>query len=261
MISALKVLIKDLLSPKYLIVLSYPSKDFEVAKWRLLELESMGVTHLEFSGEKRVDGIKVLGKGTTSVVVKAWLHSGMVAVKLLRTDSNRLSVLPEVQKIMIANKVGVGPILKDHEKGAFLMEYVDGIEISDCINGILNRPLGERKTNLRKVVGEVLSQCFTLDRVGLDHGQLHKPDKHVYVLRDGEVKIIDFESASTMRKPANVTSIAHFLLNGSPKAKEIMETLNLGSRKEIYSLLRRYKNEPLKANFKEVLKTFNIPVR
>jgi putative serine/threonine protein kinase len=260
LVPALKVSIGDLHSPKHLMVLSYPSRDLEVAEKRLLELKSMGVTHLEFSGETRIDGVGVLGKGTTSMVVKAWLDSDRVAAKILRTDSNRLSVLPEVQKVMIANKRGVGPKLIDYGEEVFLMEYVDGRRISDAIVDILGRSPGERESALREIVGEVLSQCFALDRIGLDHGQLHRPDKHIYIIGDGEVKIIDFETASLMRRPANVTSIVHFLLAGSPKAKKLMESLGISSREDIYPLLRRYKDEPVQGTFKEVLRILQIPV-
>ena len=79
------------------------------------------------------------------------------------------------------------------------MEFVTGQRIIDWVGN--NKTTKSKK---RTVVTAILEQCFSLDAVGLDHGELSRLARHVIV--SDRPSIIDFESASTTRKTCNVTA-------------------------------------------------------
>ena len=64
--------------------------------------------------------------------------------------------------------------------------------------------LTEVLTKLKKTVKKVLEDCYRLDQLGLDHGELSNISKHVIVGK--KTTLIDFESSSTNRRVSNVTS-------------------------------------------------------
>ncbi len=69
----------------------------------------------------------------------------------------------------------------------------------------------KEKVLVQKVLGEVLENCYRLDEIGLDHGELSKAPKHVIIDQLQVPFLVDFETASDMRKPANLSAICHFL--------------------------------------------------
>jgi putative serine/threonine protein kinase len=93
-----------------------------------------------------------------------------------------------------------------------------------------------------------------LDNVGLDHGELSKAPKHIIVDKQRKPWIVDFETASVDRKPANVTSVCQFLFMGyGVVARVVAETLGERNREEIISALRCYKDDRTRDNFDRVL--------
>lgn len=69
--------------------------------------------------------------------------------------------------------------------------------------------------------------------------------------------IVDFETASTNRKPANVTSICHYLFF-SETAGKIAEKLGKKNLKAIMNALRLYKNDMKRENFSNVLESCGL---
>jgi putative serine/threonine protein kinase len=87
----------------------------------------------------------------------------------------------------------------------------------------------------------------------LDHGELSRAPKHLIISRQDRPFIVDFESASLNRRPANVTSVCQFLFIGSETAKQVIKKLGVKDKKAIAKALRRYKNEKSFKNFCNVL--------
>jgi putative serine/threonine protein kinase len=107
---------------------------------------------------------------------------------------------------------------------------------------------------VRGVLGGVLEQCWQLDNISLDHGELSKAPKHIIISEQLEPFIVDFETASVNRKPSNVTSVCQFLFTGHGLvAKSVAEVLGEINRIEVIDVLRRYKNERKRENFDDVL--------
>ena len=73
----------------------------------------------------------------------------------------------------------------------------------------------KEKEVFRRVLGDVLEQCWRLDEAGLDHGELSKAPRHLLVDGTGLPFIVDFETASINRKVANVTSVCQYLFAGN----------------------------------------------
>ena len=190
-----------------------------------------------------------MGKGYVGIVVIAHLNGHRVALKILRVDADRPDLLHEAQMLSKANSAGVGPKLISASKTFLLTQLIEG----DLLPAWLETH--KEKALVREVLGEVLEQCWRLDEIGLDHGELSKAPKHVIVDGEQQPWIVDFETASDMRKPANVTAICHFLFSSIGEvARTIAETLGERNREEIVKALRQYKKCRTRESFEKVLR-------
>ncbi len=233
-------------------LLSWPRFDQELAEGRLEELRGLGVEAYVPRGEQRIGVVPVLGKGRVGVVFAALFMGCVVAVKARRTDSDRGSMEGEAVILKMANRVGVGPGVLASSDDFIVMELVEGEYLPDWLEG-----LGPGDGSLLRVVlGGRLGKARRLDSIGLDHGELVRPRRHVIVSGD-EPRIIDFESASTARRPSNVTSLSHFLFLGGGAAGIVGGFLGFG-RGELVEALRAYKREPSDGSYIEVLRVVGL---
>lgn len=161
------------------------------------ELDSLGVNLLE-EGKVVLNGRKVLGKGTRSIVVCCDFSGMRAAAKIRRADSPRSSQVHEARILTLANSVGVGPRLLAHTKNVLILELVEGIPL------IEQSKLGDDE--LAEGVSDALQQAKKLDSIGVDHGELSRPGRHVYI-KGGKAKLLDFDSASMNRRPHNFNSL------------------------------------------------------
>jgi putative serine/threonine protein kinase len=212
-----------------------------------MELREHGVKALEFAGEASAFNVPVLGKGFVGIVVTANLDEQRIALKIRRVDADRLGLEHEAQMLVKANAVQVGPKLMGVSRNFLLMQLVDGDLLPNWLDA------HKEKTQVRGVLNEVLEQCWRLDRAGLDHGELSKAPKHLIVDKQQKPWIVDFETASVERKPANVTSVCQFLFtSGGAVAKAVAEVLGERNREEIIDALRLYKKDRTRDNFNRV---------
>ena len=129
------------------------------------------------------------------------------------------------------------------------MQLVDGCFLPTWLS------LQREKEEIRVVLSEVLEQCWRLDSIGLDHGELSKAPKHIIINKQHKTVIVDFETASLDRRPANVTSACQFFFTSyGAVAKAVMDVLGEVNRAEAIDALRRYKNERKRDNFDDVLR-------
>ena len=243
-----KVLTENLNVAPYASVLCYPRASKAELASRLEELREHGVTAVEFAGDASAFNVPVLGKGFVGIVVIAHLGGERVALKIRRVDADRAGLEHEAQMLAEANSVQVGPRLIGVSRNFLLMQLVDG--------SLLPHWLGAHKDKEQVcgILGKVLEQCWRLDSIGLDHGELSKAPKHIIISKQQEPFIVDFETASVDRKPANVTSVCQFLFTShGAVAKAVAEELGEINRAEVLDALRRYKNERKRENFEGVL--------
>jgi putative serine/threonine protein kinase len=223
----------------YINVLTYPKVSLRSAKSRIKQLEKLGVDELVFEGHARIGRLGILGLGTVGLVVKAKLNGDIRALKVRRTDANRPDMQNEVRIVAVVNRLGIAPQVYAHSKDFILMKLLESVELYDWLKNLGGQ--GTRES-ARSTVHSILNQCRKLDVMGIDHGQLSNLRKHV-VIAEGKPWIIDFESASTSRKPKNVTTAAQYLLIGGRISPLLRRTLGVRDTGPIMKLLAAYKTD------------------
>ncbi len=159
----------------------------------------------------------------------------------------------EAKLLKLANKSGVGPKIIDSSKNFLIMEYLDGKKISDWVSQLKGKGSAIK---LRTVIRQVLEDCYKLDTIHLDHGELSYIHKHVIV---GKTPcIIDFESASTNRRTSNVTSATQSIFIGSALANIVKNIIKIPNKKKMIGPLKKYKHDQSRENFDEILKMLGL---
>ena len=235
----------------YAQVLCYPRPEKVELKKRLKELRTLGITALEFQGPKQVSNVSVLGKGCVGIVLIAHVNKRKAALKVRRVDADRSMMRHEAEMLGKANSIKVGPKLLGYTDNMVLMQFVDGFLLPEW----LRKRIG--KVQVKKVLRDLLEQCWLLDSIGLDHGELSHAPKHIIVDRANTPFIVDFETASVNRGPANVTSICQFLFI-SGIAGEVAGKIGEKNKKTIIEVLRFYKKSRTRKSFETVLEACGL---
>jgi len=240
--------IENLNAEPYASIFCYPKRDEDELQSRLKELDKHGVAVVEFTGKTNAFNVPVLGKGYVGVVVVAQRYGQRLALKIRRVDADRVSLFHEAEMLRMANSVGVGPLLVDVSKDFLLMQLIEG----DLLPAWLKE--NRDKILLRQVLSEVFEHCWHLDMAGLDHGELSKAPKHIIIDHHQKPWIVDFETASDKRKPANVTAICQYLVMSlGPIPRAIVEVLGERNRDEIIKVIRNYKRDPTRESLDSLI--------
>ena len=255
MTSSNAVSLKQLTHQPYNYVICYPRPTLEQISIRIKELMKLHVKAIEFTGTKKVNNLDVLGKGYVGVVVIAYRNSKKVALKIRRVDADRASMHHEAEMLKQANKMKVGPELLGETENFLLMEFIEGNLLNAWVEKLTER---SRELRVSRVLREILEQCWRLDEAGLDHGELSNASKHVIVNIFEKPVLVDFETASTNRKTANVTSICQYLFVGSQVAKILAKKLGKINQEELIAMLKKYKKQKTRKNFVNILKACKI---
>jgi len=249
------VSLERLREERYASVLCYPRYSAEETAGRIRELKRLGIQALEFIGEKTAFNVPVLGKGCVGIVVIAHTKTGRVALKIRRVDADRKGMEHEAEMLAKANSAGIGPHLIGISDDFLLMEYVEGVLLPKWTANVRGR--GSRK-RIRRVLRDVLEQCRKLDEAGLDHGELSRAPKHIIIDADDQAHIVDFETASIMRRVSNVTSVCQYLFLRSQLAKTLQKRLGVTKSEVLISALRDYKQERTYQNFVRILQACRL---
>ena len=226
----------------------YPRGTKAQIKSRIKELQGLGIDSISLQGELKIGTVNVLGKGYVGIVVLGKLGRKKVAVKIRRNDSPRKNLTKEAQLLQITNRYGVGPKLVTYSKNFLVIEYLEGEKIGNYIDGLSGRG---NITNLKAIIKKVLEDCYKLDSIGLDHGELSRMPKHVII--GNKITIIDFESSSTKRRVSNVTSATQAFYIGSRISKTVNRIYKTPKKEKIISILRNYKQDQNRKNFENLL--------
>ena len=240
--------IEQLKQEPYASIVCYPRTNPTEIYHRLEEMQQHGVTSIEFVGKTNASNIPVLGKGYVGVVVVANVKGQKVALKMRRIDADRLDFTHEAEMLQKANAIGVGPKFIAVSNNFLLSQLIDG----DLLEDWLQTP--REKGLIRKVLVDILEQCWSLDQAGLDHGELSKAPKHLLVDKMDKPFIVDFETASIMRKVINVTSVCQFLFMGNSRAAKMLdEVFGKKNRLSLISGLKKFKKNTNRKNFEDLL--------
>ncbi len=245
--------LSKLVEEPYSTILGYPKATKSELKKRISELKKLGIKGISFRGEATLNSLHVLGKGYVGVVVLSKQGTKEVALKIRRMDSSRSDMENEASLLRLANEVKVGPKLVDSSKNFIIMEYLEGRKIIDWIRELKGRGSAAK---LKSVIKKILEDCYTLDKIQLDHGELSHIHKHVIIGKS--VSIIDFESASVNRRVSNVTSATQSIFIGSGIAKLVKKIIKEPQRKKLITSLRKYKNDQSRKNFEGILEVLGL---
>ncbi len=230
-------------SPLLSNLISYPKFELDEYYKRINDLDKMGIKDVILEGPAQLYGLKILGKGHSGVVLKVNTHSGKnYALKIRRLDSRRKDCLTEINNQKLANIVGIGPKLLENTHDLILMEFINGKGISDWFIDQSNSTVLNKKS-VGSIVNEILEQCYRLDSLNLDHGELTRIYSHIMVSDKNQISIIDFESSSTKRKPSNVTSVTQALFLSGSVSKKISQYIKIKNYNLLLNQLRQYKKK------------------
>jgi putative serine/threonine protein kinase len=240
--------IEALNSEPYASVVCYPRTSATEMHVRLEELRKLAVEKIEFAGKAKAFSVPILGKGFVGIVVVAFVGGRKCALKMLRVDSDRESFVREADLLTLANSVDVGPKFWGVTKHFLLMELVDGVLLEEWLQSHTD------KAAVRCLVEDILEQCWRLDTINLDHGELSKAPKHLIVNKQDKPFMVDFETASTCRNASNVTSVCQYLFQGHSEACQAL-ALILGERDKMafVDALRSYRKNRTRDTFDELL--------
>ena len=233
-------------------LLTYPTADEKEAKTRIKELRTANINAIHFQGSTLIDGIPLLGKGCVGLVFRAILGRTQIALKIRRTDANRSDMLEEARLLRTANSVDVGPRLVVATRNFLAMELFEGEPLFKWV-----QTKTVTKSQLRLVLGHLLADCFRLDAIGLDHGELSHAPRNVLIGRHAKSCIVDFETASTARRVANVTSLIQYFMFGQLSRKMGASRL-CTSRNSLLNALSIYKADNSVTSFQKILRELSI---
>ena len=246
--------IKKFADEPYSKILGYPIATKRQIRSRMKELEELKIKSISLTGPTTFGNLAILGKGYVGVVVLAKKGNKKVALKIRRTDSPRKEMKGEAILLKLVNSANVGPKLYAASKNFLVMEYLEGVKISEWIK-LLHGAGSTRK--LKSTITKILKDCYKLDQMGFDHGELSNISKHV-IVGESKSSIIDFESSSTKRRPSNVTSITQAIFIGSGIAKKIQKIYKNPPKEKIIEVLKEYKHEKTQESFEKLLKVLKL---
>lgn len=246
--------IKKFIKDPYSKILGYPKASSRQLQSRISELEKLKIKSISFVGQTTIGNLQILGKGYVGIVVLAKKGNNVIALKIRRIDSQRSEMRSEAKLLRLVNKVNVGPELYDVSKNFLVMEYLEGDKIGDWIQSL--QGTGSSK-KLKFVARTILEDCYRLDQMGFDHGELSSISKHVIVGKSRST-LIDFESSSVNRRVSNVTSVTQAIFIGSGIAKKVQRIYKVPPKQKIIDVLRIYKQEQTRKSFDGILKILKL---
>ncbi len=243
--------IENLAQDPYRSLVAYPNPTAEAFESRTAQLIDLGITGLEFQGRLKIGKLSVLGKGVVGLVFSGRAGDDRVAVKIRRVDSRRNSMNHEAVMIKAANNAGIGPEFLGSSRDVLKMQFVEGQSLPSWVTSVKGRGTRAR---VRSTFKALFEQCARLDAYGLDHGELSRAHKNILVSPEDRPWILDFESASLMRRVNNFTSITQYLFLSGRFSRSVSRILGPIERDELLSYLRSYKAGRTNDAFEAVLK-------
>ena len=230
-------------------LLTYPLFDQDTFESRVKELLSLDINGVFSFGKVQLKKICILGKGSVGLVTLAKFKGQYFALKIRRTDANRANMFDEVVYQSLANSIGIGPFLVNFSENFILMEFVKGSNIVEWYSSV-------RTTNERilKFTVLILEQCYLLDCLRLDHGQLNRLDRHIIISKEDKPTILDFETSSAMRRVSNITSVSQSIFLHGPIYSRLQNSIN----KDRIQIMKNIKDYKIQMNYEKFKKILNM---
>ena len=146
-----------------------------------------------------------------------------VAIKIARPDTTSQTVLyREADWLKQVNTLGIGPRLIFSEEDYLVMDLIEGKIFSEWIKD-------QEKSEIIKVLLNILEQCYKLDQVGISKQEMHYPQKHIIIDNLNHPTLIDFERSKLEEKPKNVTQFLEYLCRMRNELKDKKINISVSS--------------------------------
>ena len=228
-------------------IFTYPRIDPDLFKLKISDLLKIGIEALVFDGSTQIGKLRILGKGTNSLVIKVIYNGSLAVLKILRLDASRQTLTLEafiIKKILNAYKdIQIVPKLYKSSDWYLITEYIEGETLFD----FLSKTIFEiDKEEIASIIRKMLYKAYLLDKIKIDHGELSRPKSHVIIREhDDEPIFIDFESAKIKERPRNFSSLAQAIFVRHPSSEYLRSLFNLDleNMRKLMSLYNSVRDE------------------
>ncbi len=218
--------------------------DYNLLNWKLIDSEKMEddeelyVVLIKKSNLlKRINKkhyVKFISKGKHSYIFltedkKLIKVTNGVSKGSIKTEFN---ILKAIENSKFKEKINYPKPYYLDEKNQFLIrEYISGIEFNKKIEKI-------DKIKTKKILKQILTQAFYLDKIGINKKEMHRITKNVIITKNNIPYLIDFERSRKTNNPKNVTQFISFLY------KFIKKDIIKINEKELIKIAKKYSNKP-----------------
>ncbi|HLC90230.1 MAG TPA: HemK2/MTQ2 family protein methyltransferase [Candidatus Nanoarchaeia archaeon] len=241
------------------IIKSYLFQFQEIAKEKLPQFEELYVYMVEKSPllreleKKNVEQIRYFTHGKRGSIFRGEIDRSklvkthfpgkkdiqQVIIKIKREESDAIGrIANEVKWLTALNLYNIGPRLLFSGEGYFVTSFIEGMFIMEWI-------ASHRSAEVKKVLHNVLQQCFVMDTKKVNKEEMHHPLKHIVVDPNNRPILLDFERCAHAEKPHNVTQFIEFIC----RMKKELEGKGISVPVvELRELSKQYKEEMTKEN-------------
>ncbi|MAE43108.1 hypothetical protein CMO93_05005 [Candidatus Woesearchaeota archaeon] len=170
-----------------------------------------------------------------------------IAIKIKNPKSKAISrVENEIKYLKLLNKKSIGPKLLFYDKDFLAYEFIEGIFFLDYIKN-------NNRKSIIKIIKDIFSQLFILDKLNINKEEMSHPDKHILIDKNNFPILIDFERAHYAVKPGNVTQFCDYLM--SKTINSLLENNKIEiNNKKIIEKAKQYKKKQGKENFNKIIR-------
>lgn len=204
--------------------------------------------------------VEPFAKGKRGLVYLTQYRNKPALVKEKNPDSSVDTIRNEAIMLQLLNQHGIGPVFFALEKNSLTREFLEGEEFLDYLQD-------KDKTEVLRVIEDILYQCRTMDLLGINKFEMTRPYKHILVITQrsefrevGDVVQIDFERCRRTESPKNVTQFLQCLSRG--KLQEVFEKNKMPINVDkLQELGKEYKQSLEKDSFNQILQHIGCSVR
>ena len=180
-----------------------------------------------------VKNAKLFNRGKRGLIIKAKYKKQDIAIKIKKPSSTAFGTIRiEAKFLQILNKHEIGPKLIKHTESYLMYMFVEGIFIEEFIEK-------NTKKDILIVLKKIFDQMHTLDKLGINKFEMHRPLKHIIIKHNNPV-LIDFERCRYTEDPKNVTQFCDFLI-GEDVIKKLKNKKIIINKEKVIELARTYK--------------------
>lgn len=185
---------------------------------------------------KGINNIEFFDKGSRGFIYTGKYKKMKVAIKVRNPKSDAMNRIDnEINFLTILNEFSIGPKIVMSFKNKMVYEFQEGIYMIKWWKTAT-------EVQKKKVLKNLMDQCFTMDLLGINKEEMLRPFKNVVIKKYNVPVLIDFERCHYTKKVKNVSQLIQYMF------KEKMIS------KSIIPLIQKYKKEVCKKNYQKIIK-------